>query len=209
MPKGEAPKGATVSDRRNLYDDGRRSEGIELLRRYEANAEPPFRFTETEATCHKRQSFEPTDFDNNKVRNQMGKDLRAYFRRKSGKKVVVIIRAIDGLTVEKNTMRKFCTMIESFRVRAKLVIQYNKVFKEIRPYGLENYKGLGGIVCFKPRHFLSHVNGTKRTTKIRKILKIWNWLGSSKVRGQGIQDRNSLLPANAMAPLDGTMGSSV
>ncbi|KAJ4316552.1 hypothetical protein N0V94_005390 [Neodidymelliopsis sp. IMI 364377] len=209
VPVDEAPPGADIAARRVLYDNARKTEGRELARRYEANANPPFRFTEIEATCHKRHSFEPTDYTNDKVRNQMGKDLRAYFQKKRGKKVVVLVRAIDGLTVDKATMQKFCTMIKDFGVRAEIVIQYNKVFDEIRPHRLENYKGLGGIIRFTPTDFLDHVNKTRHSVEIHKVVSIWRYLASTKVRGLGIHDRNNLLPKTAMQPLEGSMASAV
>lgn len=148
--------GADQKARRLQYDAERREEGEELARRFLKLA--PFQhFKSIAATCHKWHSFEPTDYTNPKVRNQMGKDFREYFRKKRGDEVIVLIRAIDGLTIDPKTMENFLTMIKEMGVEAEIVFQYNKVFDEIRLPCLQNYRGLGAVARFAAKDFLDHL----------------------------------------------------
>ncbi|KAF9701266.1 hypothetical protein EKO04_001134 [Ascochyta lentis] len=206
-----APKGATQADRRLLYNDQRTAEGRLLARRLAANSPGPFQFQEIMATCHKRQSFDPIDFRTNKVRSAMGKDLRAWFLRPTmrGKKVTVLIRAIDGLTIMGDTMKNFLVMIKEAGVQAEIVFQYCKVFAEIRPNRLQNSRGLGAIARIMATDFLDHLENKRHNHDAVRILEIWAWVYSQKQDGQGIQDRNKVLPENASGPILGNAAAPV
>ena len=199
--------GKTLTQRRKMYDADREAEGDELIRRFE-RAEG-IRFKSSKATLHKRQSYDPLDYTDEKVRSGMGKDIRAFFKNKRGSKAIVLIRAIDGLTIDKGTMLNFCKMVKTMGVHTEIVYQYNKVFDGIRHPNLVDCKGLGGIVRFQATDFLNHLRGAKKAEMFTRITRIWKWLNSSKNRGQGIQDRNNLLPEDHPRPLEGTMTSLV
>ncbi|CAO2653123.1 Nn.00g025340.m01.CDS01 [Neocucurbitaria sp. VM-36] len=205
-PKYEPQKsGMNLQQRREAHNQRRRDEGIELGRRLGANCPTPIMFREIFATCHERGCMERTSWSATAEPSSMVMDIRGWFRRPimQGQKVTVLVRAVDGVTCHDNSFKSFLEMMKAAGVVAQLIFQYNKVYDQIRPLHLRNFKGLGGTADFMAADFLAHLDGTQNHPAVARILQIWQQIEQEKSEQLGIQDRNGLLAADAAGPIQG------
>jgi hypothetical protein len=195
----------TNAQRHEALKERRRREGRTLAARLVRNCPTPVTFTEVFSTCYKRRTSEATDWQATiRPISTMVTEIRDWFRRPvmRGSKATVLIRAVDGLTCIKEDMKKFLLMIKSAKVTAQIIFQYNRVYDDIRPLRLRNFKGLGGTADFMAADFLAHLEGTKVDPEADRILEIWQHIATAKSNQQGIQDRNEVLRPDALEPIE-------
>jgi len=203
------PKSASLitnAQRQEAHRERRREEGRELARRLASNCPTPVVFSEVFATCHKRRGTERTNWQATVPPiSAMVTDIGGWFKRPCmrGSKVTVLIRAVDGITLYSADFKSFLLLLKAQGVIAQLIFQYNKVYNEIRPLRLRNFRGLGGTADFMAADFLAHLDGTRDDPAVARILEIWQHVDQDKTDQAGIQDRNGLLPADAVGPIDG------
>ncbi|KAF2657207.1 hypothetical protein K491DRAFT_714609 [Lophiostoma macrostomum CBS 122681] len=119
---------------------------------------------------------------------------------------LILVRAIDGIPHEKDSVRSLCLLAERNHVQLFFLFQMNKVFDAIRPQRLIAVRGLGSIADVVAKTLLSYLRKEgDRDPQATSLFAIWKSLtetkrGDGEERTRGIQDRN-------MLPLVGTLGA--
>lgn len=74
-----------------------------------------------------------------------------------GDKKVMLIRAIDGFTIDWKATYSFMEFLETENLEVQLVFQYVKVYNQIRHSGLVPVRGLGSVVSISSNDFRNHM----------------------------------------------------
>ncbi|KAF2131372.1 hypothetical protein P153DRAFT_383483 [Dothidotthia symphoricarpi CBS 119687] len=191
------------------------NEGIELARRLVENCPERHTFTDVTAVRLVSRTVEGPSFL--RASNKYTRAIRAYFEdpARRGKKVTLLIRGLDGLVTSMTSMESLLIFLKSVQVQAQFIFQFNKVTDMTRPNNIRNYRGLGGIIVFMDTDFQNYIDNIGKVNKqysnpdLTRLEQIWKDVQGDKSGGQGIQDRNTLLSADATKPEGGKNASSV
>ncbi|KAJ4341046.1 hypothetical protein N0V87_002085 [Didymella glomerata] len=173
----------------------RDAESLDMGGRLKANCHDPAAvdFQSEEAIFFVRQSQLPSSFkkaaDNNYTR-----PLRLWMDAHKDSTATVLIRSIDGLTTNVQTMKHTLWAFQERGITAQLIFQFNKVCDEICPIKLIPFRGLGSVTIVDSTTFLAHLENRVNDRAVARIVKIWQDLNEEKVLAQGIQDRNEVPP---------------
>ena len=96
-------------------------------------------------------------------------DIRNYFYdlpRNSS--ITVLIRAIDGLTINIDSFKNFLEMVEATGTKMQLIWTYKKVYDTIRHPSMCLYKGIGSVLAIKASEFLQHLREEIDSAAVQK-----------------------------------------
>jgi hypothetical protein len=175
------------------HNQRRESEGDILAQRLAANCPRPFQWQAFRSYCGTRRSFDLTNwFKAESGSSAFVKDIRSILRNFRNKKVTVLVRGVDGISTNPGAIQSFLEFLNSLKIEAQLIFQWNKVCNVIRPIAMRGFTGLGSTTDFMAADFLAHLNKTKFVPEVQRILDILHIVENSKQISQGIQDRNGL-----------------
>ncbi|KAH8727616.1 hypothetical protein GQ44DRAFT_770182 [Phaeosphaeriaceae sp. PMI808] len=193
----------SLRERVDAHNNRRRDEGLELARRLKINCPEPTSFQEITSLCVVRHSNDSTDwFKSVNASSAFVNNIRDYFHRPEifNRKITVLIRGVDGIHTDAESFKSFLKMIAAYHDKVQLIFQLTKICPIIAPMRYRNFEGLGGTVDFWAHDFLSHLEGWEDIPEVQRIVDIWGIIRRSKASGNGVQDRNTLLPADIKAP---------
>jgi hypothetical protein len=174
-------------------------EGVELARRLAINCPRPYQFTTIQSHCRNRHSWEDTNWQKRDSASSMYvREVRDMFKAVENQKVTILVRAIDGITTNIDSLEGFCEFVVSCGITAQLIFQFNKVCDEIRPKVLRPCKGLGSTTDIMLADLLDHLKEGSDQGSLRynadaaRIVEVLKYVQKHKSNQQGIQDRNTL-----------------
>jgi hypothetical protein len=196
--KAPDPSGKKTTRERVQENNLRREEeGLILADRLASNCPTPVEFEETWSYCGIRHSSYTTDWAKPASSSSaFVNNIRDLFEGVRDKNVTILVRAPDGITTNKLAMQSFLQFIRRCGITAQLIFQWVKVCDDIRPTVLRNFMGLGGTADFMAQDFLDHLEGTKTFPEVKRMLEVLDSIEDNKGLQQGIQDRNTLPPAD-------------
>lgn len=118
-----------------------------------------------------------------------GQTLRCELR--SDENLAILIRAVDGLTSDKDSFKLFLKVTQNTSNEALIIFQFNKVCDDIRPHNLRDFEGLIGTADFMADEFMECLDGKRIDVNVQRILDIWEGAWMDKSNAQDIQDRNT------------------
>lgn len=179
----------------DLTKQRRNAESLDMGERLKANCHDPTAvdFQTEEAIFFVKQSHLGSSFTKPSD-NAYTRPLRLWLDAHKNSTSTVLIRSIDGLTTNSETMKSTLVALHERGITAQLIFQFNKVCDEIRPIKLIPFKGLGSVTVVHSTTFLAHLEKSINEPVVARIIEIWSDLNTNKVEGQGIQDRNEVPP---------------
>ncbi|KAH3972637.1 hypothetical protein HBI04_144180 [Parastagonospora nodorum] len=186
--KGDATVQAAYNRRMN--------EGRIVAERLASNCPNPVQFEAIHSYCGTRHSGYTTDWEKVGGASAFVKDIRRILESLKDRKVTILVRTVDGISTNPQSIQGFLNLVKRCRIDAQLIFQWIKIFDEIRPISPRNCRGVGSTADFMAADFLAHMEGTKLCNKVQKILDMLAWVELHKAAKGGIQDRNAFPSAD-------------